>query len=68
MRGDCEYVIRVRHKSGSDELRDVGLAEVKCTLTGNVCFCENSPKMCTRRTWALAYEQKRQGEAAKSPG
>jgi len=32
----------------------------RCHLTGKMCYAQDSPENCTRRTWALEYERKRQ--------
>jgi hypothetical protein len=54
MKGDCEYLVRVRTKS------DLNLA-VRCSLTGRGCFCDGvARELCTRRTFALDYEAKHQ--------
>jgi hypothetical protein len=50
MTGDCEYLLRSRKPDREDV--------VKCSLTGNVCFCGVEPLMCTRRTFALDCEAK----------
>jgi hypothetical protein len=61
---DCEFLLRVRPKNDQDTIENTVM---KCSLTGGVCFCESFPLMCTRRTWALAYE-KRHGAPIKVEG
>jgi hypothetical protein len=60
MSAECVFIIHVRRKPEMT-------LEVKCSLTGGICYCESFPLMCTRRTWGLAYE-KRHGAPIKVEG
>jgi hypothetical protein len=58
---DCEYRVKSWRKP------DQVLVE-ECSLTGKGCFCEGAFYLtCTRRTFALEYEQKRQSRIAIKP-
>lgn len=61
MTGDCEYILRVRPKHiVSHKVTRLGELQVKCTLTGRTCLLDGvSRDLCTRRTFALAYETRR---------
>ena len=73
MTEDCEFLLRLHSKlqyPGFDA-GEANVIVVRCSLTGRVCFAEGvSPKLCTRRTFALDYVQKldkrKQEEAAKA--
>lgn len=55
---DCEFVVRVRPKTGREYTEGPQPVVILCSLTGRVCFCEEVPLTCTRRTWAMAYAAK----------
>jgi len=67
MTGDCEFILRIRPKSGREHDEGPQAVEVHCTLTGRPCFCESFPLTCTRRTWALAYVAKQGARATTAP-
>jgi len=57
---ECEYFVRSWRKPET-------LPKLLCSLTGKSCFCDEFYLTCTRRTFALKYEQKRQGLIAIEP-
>ena len=60
MSTDCEFLVRVRPKTGNEHTEGPQPIVELCSLTGRTCFCPSMPLMCTRRTWALEYDKKQQ--------